>query len=535
VENNGSAMLTISPNSRDLDYLTNSIMLGPNQGVTIFTDGTNYFTERGMSDGLTHGTTPTVADPTVISWVDDFKYQTADGASGNVANANINETGWLTINGNGSAFTVENWSGGVFPHLGVMQITNDNTSNGFVSMVPQNQLENSASGTKESWPLLDYPGWKMTWIFQFLRGPNSGAGGSVINNSNTFSLAKTSCYIGMVNPGGQPVLNGTGPGRPWVFLGLRYDTDPGTALTLTSVANAAGGNTVYTGTITGGGGTNALVNRYFTVAGFTHSANNGRFLCVASTSTTLTLVNASGVSETHAATATTDAISDSTMLFEYVTNPNPGLNNANPRNNTQGQTFNTTVTPTEGAWYRLDLVCAASGVVTLTLSGGGSTLATWTVTCTTVSYGNSSGTGSLASVANGIGNLAPDYNYVTGNMMDSYFGVGSKISIASTTSAFSGITGSQLCYGDGTKQVSAASAISFYTSASSFSGTSGNAVVTGYPAFMPYLSFGNDTEASPTANTKSLNVDYFSFVWNPALATSPAALNPGYSRYIAGS
>ncbi len=84
---------------------------------------------------------------------------------------------------------------------------------------------------------------------------------------------------------------------------------------LTSVANAAGGNTLYTGTITGGG-SNALVGVVFTAAGFTNAANNGTFTCTASTTTTLTLSNAAGVAETHAATATA---SPTTSLAQRVT------------------------------------------------------------------------------------------------------------------------------------------------------------------------------------------------------------------------
>ena len=79
---------------------------------------------------------------------------------------------------------------------------------------------------------------------------------------------------------------------------------PNTAtLNLTSVANAAGGNTVYTGTITGGAG-NALVGDTVVVAGFTRGADNGMFTCTASTATTITLNNAGGIAQTHAATAT---------------------------------------------------------------------------------------------------------------------------------------------------------------------------------------------------------------------------------------
>ena len=78
---------------------------------------------------------------------------------------------------------------------------------------------------------------------------------------------------------------------------------PVATLTLTAAANASGGNTVYTGTITGGG-SNALVGNYYYIVNFTNSANDGGpFIATASTTTTLTLANASGVAETHAGKA----------------------------------------------------------------------------------------------------------------------------------------------------------------------------------------------------------------------------------------
>lgn len=89
--------------------------------------------------------------------------------------------------------------------------------------------------------------------------------------------------------------------------------DPGTALTLSAVANASGTTSVYTGTITGGG-SNGFAGEEFVVAGFTTAANNGTFLCTASTTTTLTLENAAGVAETHAATATTEGSADVTFV-----------------------------------------------------------------------------------------------------------------------------------------------------------------------------------------------------------------------------
>lgn len=76
-----------------------------------------------------------------------------------------------------------------------------------------------------------------------------------------------------------------------------------TALTLSSVANASGGSTVYTGTITGGT-SNHFAGYTFVITGFVNGVNNGTFYCTASSTTTLTLSNASGTAETHAGTAT---------------------------------------------------------------------------------------------------------------------------------------------------------------------------------------------------------------------------------------
>lgn len=87
--------------------------------------------------------------------------------------------------------------------------------------------------------------------------------------------------------------NGPGVNAAWPVFQAPF--------TLTSVANASAGVTVYTGTITSGAA-NAWQGIYFIIAGFTNGANNGTFLCTASTATTITLANASGVAETHAAT-----------------------------------------------------------------------------------------------------------------------------------------------------------------------------------------------------------------------------------------
>jgi hypothetical protein len=49
VENINTGVVTINPNGLDLDASASSITLAQNQGVFIYTDGVNYFTERGLA------------------------------------------------------------------------------------------------------------------------------------------------------------------------------------------------------------------------------------------------------------------------------------------------------------------------------------------------------------------------------------------------------------------------------------------------------------------------------------------------------
>ncbi len=74
-------------------------------------------------------------------------------------------------------------------------------------------------------------------------------------------------------------------------------------LVLSAAADhAADGTTTYTGTI--GGTTNTYAGGRFVIAGFDNSVNNGTFLCVGSSPTTLVLQNPAGVLDNYAATAT---------------------------------------------------------------------------------------------------------------------------------------------------------------------------------------------------------------------------------------
>jgi len=76
----------------------------------------------------------------------------------------------------------------------------------------------------------------------------------------------------------------------------------GLAVAESAAANAASGITTYTGTFAGGS-SNAYAGGSFTIAGFTNGGNNGSFICVASSPTTITLLNSAGVLESKVATA----------------------------------------------------------------------------------------------------------------------------------------------------------------------------------------------------------------------------------------
>jgi hypothetical protein len=110
---------------------------------------------------------------------------------------------------------------------------------------------------------------------------------------------------------GEGAAYSTAPDRAFSFqladgtIQVIIDTESSGALAITAAASAVGSTTTYTGTFPGGA-SNGYAGLTFIVAGFsTNPGNNGTFTCTASTLTTLTLSNSSGVAETNAATAIT--------------------------------------------------------------------------------------------------------------------------------------------------------------------------------------------------------------------------------------
>jgi hypothetical protein len=129
-------------------------------------------------------------------------------------------------------------------------------------------------------------------------------GQQVFNGTYVYTCVKANTNV---NPTNATYWTSTGAG----LTTGEYSVNPLTIGTFAvTSATVSGGSVVYAGTFTGGvapyssGASNNFVGFAFTIAGFPDAGNNGTFVCTASTATSVTLTNASGVNETHAATAT---------------------------------------------------------------------------------------------------------------------------------------------------------------------------------------------------------------------------------------
>jgi hypothetical protein len=154
----------------------------------------------------------------------------------------------------------------------------------------------------------------LTWV------ASTSTGVASYNIYRTQCLAPTATVGGSQNiscPAGAPasVVIGSTSGTAWqdnnVQPGQSYQYNV-TAVcpacqyiaSLTGANVASGGNTTYSGTFT----TSLLTPGVSTaIAGFINAGNNGSFPIVSDTSTNLVVINAGGVAETHAGTATVPA------------------------------------------------------------------------------------------------------------------------------------------------------------------------------------------------------------------------------------
>ena len=510
----------LAPNQNLINLLNGTGMI-----ITVDAAGNIVFNSTSSGDGLTHSAEPWPSDPAYFIFRDDFYTSTQAGINTNLQINTPISMGWYIRGAVGSA---SGQTGGLPPNMGQIWWSNSGTQSQVGALVPnlfQTINTITVGAASDYFPdmglaLFDTPGWELDWVFK-IENPRQTA--------NPFSLTKQSTYIGLMGISGMIGFNSSNlVSRPDQFFGVRYDTSAALGpFTLTSCGTAAGGVTVYTGTITGGVSGQPFVGRQFTVTGFDNPVNNGTWDCTASSSTTLTLRNPNGVTDTHTASITSAGIADTVFVLEAVENQSYALPS---RNNTQGTTQSTGITPTVGTWYRLNVTCAATGLVSISLFGGGAS----STLSTTVSTMSITGSGTWLTGSAPQTNLG-QVTYTVGNPAIvpplSPFSTGSHVTVAGFSGSQAPLNGLQTLLPVGSASLSPLT-LQFDISNASFGGASVNGSLTGYPAVVPCVIFGQDDTASPTSQIRTIFVDFVSLVWNPNLGPSaPGTPTSTLSRY----
>lgn len=387
-----------------------NIKAGANITVTQDPFGGVIISSTSATDGLVHGSIPWETDPTYVALRDDF-------IAGNNGDTAIGELRWHLFGSNSAYYNLNTWnlvSG--YPQSGAIGIYSNSTSANTIAGITMDQsgTPNTPNVSNRLWPVLDYPGWKMTWIFCYARPSAQLAWGGF-----DFDMTKVSSYVGLANAGNIPTT------RPNSFIGARFDTD-----------------------------------------------------------------------------TTSPSIGDSTIHLEacfnaiQATSPNRYNNQG-----TGGGTFDTGITPIEGAWYRLDISCVQSGKVEVLLNGVGTT---FTVSPIATTLNQSVFISTLNHLTLWSGTVSSP-SYTTGWPG---FGAGSKATLAGQP-----LTILQMGNSNGV----------WFTIDTGGSQTGGSFNVSAYPALLPVAMIGNDSQGTaPTAGARGLVVDFFSFVWNPGLIATVA-------------
>ncbi len=215
--------------------------------------------------------------------------------------------------------------------------------------------------------------------------------------------------------------------------------------------------------------------------------------------------------------ATAPAISDTTFKFEAVANT---IVNSGARNNTQGNVTDTGVTPAEGVWYRLDLLCTAAGQVQMSLSGNGASTGFQTInipkysfTGATITFNATTGPTTIGLSTSGVNNLV-------------CAGQGTILNVTSWSGGTAGSSFSRNIVGfnDISPRIAYDSTLGSTTAQTT-------AVFSFRPPVYPAVIFGNDSEASPAADA-TLYIDFFSFVWNPGVGGGSGSPDSTKARYF---
>jgi len=207
---------------------------------------------------------------------------------------------------------------------------------------------------------------------------------------------------------------------------------------------------------------------------------------------------------------TAPAISDTQFVFEYVNNL---TNTTLTRINTQGTTFATGITVTEGRKYRFEMSCFASGSVTFFLTDSVTTAST------TLSVSKISFTSPQPSFTSSNGIILVDYS---GKAIP--IELGSVVTVSGGTIAAGNATYVHAIPRGATNEAAV-------LSGATPSGADTSATTTLFPGLAPLFWIGNDTTATPVANSKGVLIDMFALVWNKGLITGGATPNSTLARY----
>lgn len=199
----------------------NLLNLQQGTGVKLVDDGSGDVI-ISSGDGVTHGDSVYGYDSAWIREFDDFTYINTSGSVGDgsaLGTSFQSSVMWSFIPATFASDPPYWTSGGPIPNLGMISIPNNSTANQATFLL-------KGLNTTHGLPLLDYPGWKMAWVFEVARVRDFPNGGSP---TPIFAWGQVSLYAGLAN---WPTSSSTGTfgntttPRPPFFLGLRYDTDP---------------------------------------------------------------------------------------------------------------------------------------------------------------------------------------------------------------------------------------------------------------------------------------------------------------------
>lgn len=379
-----------------------------------------------VTDGLVHGDDIWEIDPAYFLVRDDFTMVSVPGGLSDFTS----EVAWHGVQGGTAPFLsfVEPGCGntGGMPSFGFVNLLGNATSNAANFLIPRLA---PSSLPQFGWPILDYPKWKLIWVFTISRQQVGAL-------APAFSWTKVSHYTGLGNwPLLGAELTNTSTLRPLDFIGLRYDTD-----------------------------------------------------------------------------TTAPSIGDTTFQFETVFQaPTAG---APARNNAQGTVFNTGILATEGRSYRLEISCTIEGSINFFLTDGVTTSSN-TMTISKLSIGPSPS----VRIDNGIA------LYTSPGSVAYPWNTGSKVTIS----------GGSISQFNNTFTLMSG-ALQPQNGAWLMSGTQAPATDTGatttlWPALLPFVAFGNDSQAGPVNGSKGIEIDFFGFVWNPGVGGGTGTPNSTLARY----